>query len=259
MRYTLLGYGKMGRAIDAIAGERGHRRVAIVDPACEGSGARDRISDEALVGADVAFEFTTPDAAEANVTRALESGVSVVCGSTGWEITPGIERLLAAGEVGAVIAPNFSVGMNLFYRLVREAARLYGPAGLHQPYVVESHHRAKLDAPSGTASHLASIIREADPRIERIHEGNPRGPLPEETLQVASIRAGAEPGTHTVGYDGAFDRITLTHAARSREGFALGAVLAAEFLEGRGGLHAFDEVLERLVDRDNMGETGEGA
>jgi len=245
---ALIGYGRMGRAIEAVALDRGHEIVAIVDPAAAGARVRPRIDREALSGARVAFEFTSSSSAEPNVIALLEAGVAVVCGTTGW--TPGadVRRAARRATVGAVVAPNFSIGMNLFYAVVREAARLAGAADLYDPFVVEQHHRAKLDSPSGTAMHLAAIVREAAPSFAEIETGSPsRGTVSARAIHVASVRAGHEPGTHTVGFDGAHDRITLTHAARGRGGFALGALLAAEWIVGRAGLHGFDEVVRDLV------------
>jgi 4-hydroxy-tetrahydrodipicolinate reductase len=210
-----------------------------------------RLDPAALGDAEVAFEFSAPTVAEANVTALVEAGLGVVCGTTGW--SPGETLLEAArrGPHGLVVAPNFSIGMNLFYRLTREAGRLFGSAALHDAYVVETHHRGKRDCPSGTARQLARILVEADPRLNSIQEGNPPERLAEGALHVASVRAGAEPGTHVVGFDGAIDRITLQHSARSREGFALGAVRAAEWILELPGPHDFDALLERfLLNRD---------
>lgn len=247
MNYAIVGFGRMGRAVDEQACARGHRRTVIVDPLAKSPQALPRIEGPALRGVDVAFEFTLPGAAEGNVLALLGAGVPVVCGTTGWELSAAAEKAIRESAAGAVLAPNFSVGMNLFYRLVREAARLYGAAGLHQPYVLESHHRGKKDVPSGTARRLASILLETDPRLSAVCEGNPAEPLSDGTVHVASVRAGSEPGSHTVGYDGEYDRITLTHGARSRAGFAQGAVLAAEWIAERPGLHGFDEVLETML------------
>jgi 4-hydroxy-tetrahydrodipicolinate reductase len=247
MNYVLVGHGRMGKAIDVQAAARGHRRVAIIDPAAPGDAVavlgRDRIA-----GADVAFEFTEPAAAAANVAALLEAGLATVCGTTGWEVTPRVRRALDQSSAGLVLAPNFSVGMNLFFRIVDHAARLCGALRLYEPFVHEAHHRGKKDVPSGTAKRLASIVLEADPRVEAVCEGHPRGALADGTLQVVGLRAGREPGSHTVGFDGEHDKITLCHGARSREGFALGAVLAAEWLGRRRGLHGFDEVLQSFLD-----------
>jgi len=259
VNYAIVGYGRMGRAVDELASSRGHARKAIVDPTGQGPGALPEIGAADLGAVDVAFEFTLPAAAERNVIELLRSGVAVICGTTGWRPSAAAEREMRESAAGVIVAPNGSVGMDLCYRLVREAARLYGGAGLHQAYVLEAHHRGKKDVPSGTARRLASILLEADPRLRAVHEGNPPEPLPDGTLHVASVRAGSEPGAHTVGYDGEFDRITLTHAARSRAGFALGAVLAAEWIADRPGLHGFDEVLEAMVasmPRPQRGEPG---
>jgi 4-hydroxy-tetrahydrodipicolinate reductase len=252
LNYALIGYGRMGREVDARAAARGHSRVGILDPQQKGSDPEER----ALERANVAFEFTLPDAAETNVRRALGAGDSVVCGTTGWEPPPGLGELAAAHGAGFVLAPNFAIGVNLFFRVVGEAARVYGGLGLHDAFVHEAHHRGKADAPSGTARRLASIVVEADPHLESVLEGHPSGRLPAGCLQVVSTRAGAEAGTHRVGFDGPHDLITLEHRARGRAGLALGAVLAAEWLEGRRGRFEFDEVIDALV-RGELGAEGD--
>lgn len=242
MKVALVGCGKMGAAIEGQAIRRGHDVVARL---CS-DGPRPP-NAALLAGAEVAFEFTAPAAAEANVRHLLEAGVSVVCGTTGWTPAPELDGIARQGGVAFVVAPNFSLGVQLFYRVVRRAAEVFGAAGLHEPYVVESHHRGKRDAPSGTARRLGEIVIESDPRLREVHLGNPAGVLPPHVLQIASIRAGAEPGTHVVGFDGANDRVTLCHAARGREGFALGAVLAAEWVQGQRGRHSFEDLVDRFL------------
>jgi 4-hydroxy-tetrahydrodipicolinate reductase len=252
VKFALVGYGRMGRAIEEVARDRGHELVAIVDPeaGAERGGVR-RSGIDDLVPATMAFEFTRASSAESNVIALLESGVGVVCGTTGWTAANAVLRQAAeAAEVGVVVAPNFSVGMNLFYAVVREAARLAGATALYEPYLVETHHRGKLDAPSGTAVRLAELVRASAPSYSSIQVGCPtEGPVGSGTIHVTSVRSGHEPGRHTVGFDGVHDSITLTHAARGRGGFALGAVLAAEWIAGRQGLHGFDEVVRDLVER----------
>ena len=248
MKYAMIGYGRMGRAVDVQARERGHERVAIVD--LDAPDAQPRIEPDRLVQADVAFEFTVAKAAEDNLLALVRAGVSVVCGTTGWEPSAILRTALDASSVGVVLAPNFSVGVNLFFRIVDHAARLLATLGLHDPFIQEAHHRGKLDAPSGTARRLASIVLEADPRLLRVQAGNPpEGALPADTLQVSSTRAGIEPGVHLVGFDGAHDLVTLQHRARGREGFALGAVLAAEWLDRQAprGWHTFESVLSAIL------------
>lgn len=240
MRYALIGNGKMGRAVDAAAALRGHQRVAIV--------TRERPSEWDLGGAQVAFEFTSPASAEKNVLALLASGVAVVCGSTGWDPSRAVvTRAVSGSRVGLVVAPNFSLGMGLFFRIAGHAARLLGAAGVYDPFVVELHHRAKADAPSGTALRLAEIVKGQDARIRSVHAGAIDGRLPDGALHVVGIRAGHEEGTHTVGFDGEHDAIQLTHRARGRAGAALGAVLAAEWVVRRTGRYSFEDVLDTWI------------
>ena len=244
MKVALVGYGKMGRAVEAVLRDRRHRIAAVVDP--EAPGARRRLDPKRLGGAEVAFEFTRPDAAPANVRLLLEAGISVVCGTTGWDgSAPEVRRWARAGKAGLVVAPNFSVGVLLFQRLVEDAARRLFPTGMFDPTVLEAHHRGKVDAPSGTASKLAGAI--AKTWGGAVIEGNAVLPVPHGAVHVASLRAGHEAGTHTVGFEGAHDSISLTHRARGREGFALGAVLAAEWVRGRRGVHGIDAVVDGVL------------
>jgi 4-hydroxy-tetrahydrodipicolinate reductase len=189
------------------------------------------------------------------VARLIDAGVAVVCGTTGWEPDAALAAKARSATAPVVIAPNFSLGMNLFYRLVRDAACLVGGTRAYDPFISEAHHRGKRDAPSGTARRLAEIVRESDPSITEIHSGPAEGGVPEGTLQVASVRAGSIPGTHSVGWDGEFDAITLEHCARSRGVFAMGAIYAAEWILDAGatagertcGLHSFDALIERRI------------
>jgi 4-hydroxy-tetrahydrodipicolinate reductase len=249
VRFALVGYGKMGRAIEATARERGHDLVAIVDPAGGGRRVRKRLDERTVAGAEVAFEFTKPATAESNVIRLLDAGVAVVCGTTGW--TPGsadLRKAVRRSKAGAIVAPNFSLGMNLFYLAVAEAARTLGRVGLYDAFVIESHHRGKLDAPSGTAARLASIVQEEAPDYSTVQFGCPaEGAVSPGSIHVASVRAGHEPGVHTVGFDGPHDQISLTHRGRGRGGLALGAVVAGEWIVKRRGLHGFDRVLKDFL------------
>ena len=248
MRYAMIGYGRMGQAVDRQAAERGHERVVIVE---DGADADAAALTRRLGDARMAFEFTVGSAAESNLLSLIRAEVSVVCGTTGWRPSDALHESIAGSSAGVLIAPNFSVGVNLFFLIAEHAARLLGTADLHDPFIHEAHHRGKQDAPSGTARRLASIVLAADPRLKGVHEGHPEGALPEGTLQVVSTRAGSEPGMHLLGFDGKHDLITVQHRARGREGFALGAVLAAEWLEGKPGLHTFDEVLASMLERED--------
>lgn len=244
MRYAIVGAGRMGQAIEVEATARGHECVARIGRPVETAAAAG-LCTAGLGGVETAFEFTTADAAEANVLALLEAGVSVVCGTTGWQASPAVHAALEKSDAACVLAPNFSIGMLLFSRIVERAAGLFGPTGLYDAWIHESHHREKRDAPSGTARRLARIVVDADPRLSRAAAGAGGSAL--GGLPLTATRAGHDPGRHVVGFDGAHDRITLEHQARSRAGFALGAVLAAEYVHGRRGLISMDRVVDRLL------------
>ncbi|MBQ8703251.1 MAG: 4-hydroxy-tetrahydrodipicolinate reductase [Bacteroidales bacterium] len=223
MRIALIGYGKMGHAVEALAVERGHTVACTID--------RDDPWPEGL-DADVAVEFTTPQTAADNVRRCLERGVPVVCGTTGWyarydevadECRRRNGRLLAA--------TNFSLGMNIMFELNRRLAELMRGRDDYRVGISETHHIHKLDAPSGTAITLQQQIVEGGGRsVERV--------------PITSYREGEVPGTHTVVYDSAIDTITLTHEAHSRLGLAQGAVVAAEWLAKAGpGVYTMKDIL----------------
>lgn len=222
---ALVGMGKMGRALAALAPERGFQVVAELDPARTGYTG---ITREALRGAQVAIEFTTPDAAPANARACVAAGCPVVVGTTGW-----YDQLeTVSGEVervgGAMLtAPNFSVGVAVFDRVVAEAARLFGRLDGFDAHLVETHHSAKKDAPSGTAGALA---RSASAALGR-------------AIPVTSIRTGHVPGTHEVVFDAPFEQVRLVHEARDRRVFAEGALVAARWIVGRRGVFTLADVL----------------
>ena len=248
MKFALVGYGKMGRSIEAAAAARGHTLRAVVDRDDRKGGVLRKIGGASFRGVAVAFEFTEPASARDHVVALLERGIAVVCGTTGWDAGDAAVRRAAKGsKAGAVIAPNFSIGMNLFYAAVEDAARSYLAVGGYDPWIAEWHHRGKADAPSGTARRLAAIVAETAPGGTVVREGLPNAPLAPGDVHVAAIRAGSQPGRHLVGFDGVDDAVTLEHVARGREGFARGAVLAAEWLRGRKGVYGFDAVLSDLL------------
>lgn len=222
MNLALIGYGRMGRAIEAIATERGHAVVARL--------GRDEVITRAnLAGAEVVFEFTSPDVAADNLVALGKLGARVVTGTTGW-----LDRYEAVATVvrehgGALLfSPNFSPGVQLFLRTATELARRFRGQPGFEGFVTESHHRAKKDAPSGTAGALRRALQAGDPGRD---------------FPVTSIRGGHDPGTHTVVFDSPFETVRLEHQARGRQVFAAGAVMAGEWLNGRTGVFTFDQML----------------
>jgi 4-hydroxy-tetrahydrodipicolinate reductase len=236
MRVAIVGYGKMGHEVEGVLRERGHEVVV----APRGSFPS---------GCAVGIDFTRGDAVLANLDRALAAQARYVVGTTGWaDRLDEVRRRVAAAQGGLVHAPNFSLGVNLYYRIVRSAAALLAPFPDYDPYVLERHHRQKKDAPSGTAKVLAAIVEDSGGH-RRKAASSLAAPLADDAFHVGSLRAGGIVGEHTVGFDSGGDEILLEHRARSRRGFAQGAVLAAEWIAGRSGVHLFEEVLDQLLIR----------
>lgn len=230
----------MGRAIERILRERGHEIVAIVDEE-----NRDSISASTLGQADVAIEFTRPSAAADNYRRLIEAGIPVVSGTTGWlNRLPEIERIVAGFNGTLLWTSNFSIGVNIFMAVNRYVARLMADFPQYRPELEEIHHIHKLDHPSGTAITLANDLIDSSDEIVGWKECEKGESAEPELLPVYHRREGEVPGTHIISWKSAVDSITLTHEAFSREGFALGAVLAAEFVaahpEKRGMLSMKD-------------------
>jgi 4-hydroxy-tetrahydrodipicolinate reductase len=219
-------HGKMGRAVATLAPERGFRIVASID-APESHGASS-ITRDSLAGAQVAIDFTVPDAALPNVRAAVDAGCPIVVGTTGWYDRLPEASAYVADKGGAMLwAPNFSIGVNLFDQIVKHAARLFAAAPGFDAHIVETHHSAKKDAPSGTALKLAASA-----------EGSLGRKIP-----VTSIRTGSVPGTHELIFDAPFEQVRLEHLARDRRVFAEGALLAATWLIGRRGVFTMSDVL----------------
>jgi 4-hydroxy-tetrahydrodipicolinate reductase len=227
MRLAIVGNGRMGRAVAELAEERGHVVHAVIGREENAGGAA--LTRERLAGVDAAIEFTRPDAVVTNLERLIEAGVPTVTGTTGWSgELHRIARLVDARRGALLHAANFSVGVHLFLRAARDLAARVAGRPEFDCVILEEHHAAKLDAPSGTAAALRAGLREADPERE---------------FPITSVRAGSIPGTHVVTYDAPHDTVALSHVARSRRGFAAGAVAAAEWLPGRVGVHDFEAML----------------
>ena len=244
MRIALVGYGRMGRAVEVEAVSSGHEIVARLHSVELAAGSEALTA--ALTPADVAIDFSIGSQVADTLKSATESGTALVVGTTGFgEATA--EALEAVEDIGLVHGPNFSVGVHVFLRLAREAARLCDAVGGYDVHLLETHHRHKRDHPSGTAIRAADVLLEASSGKKRWREGPPEGVADPATLYVTSIRSGEVPGTHVVGLEGPYDRMELRHEARSRAGFALGAVRAAEWIEHRKGSFTFEEAMNDIL------------
>jgi 4-hydroxy-tetrahydrodipicolinate reductase len=236
MNIALIGYGKMGKAIEEIALQNGHEIVLKIS--IENT---DDMTTENLQKADVAIEFTGPESAANNLKEIFYAGVPVVCGSTGWlEQMEEIQNICLDKEGALVYASNFSIGVNLFFELNSYLARLMNGYDIYNPIMEEIHHTQKKDAPSGTAITLAEQILENIQRKKLWvnHRSNK-----EDELEIISERIDPAPGTHKIKYTSPIDDIEITHTAHNRMGFAGGAVKAAEFLKGKKGIFTMRDVL----------------
>lgn len=234
MRIAIVGNGKMGRALTECAGETGHEIVCTLDAQSNVGGAG--ITAEAMSNVDVALEFTTPDAVWNNLERLTALRIPTVVGTTGWfDRIPEARTMVVERGAALVYAANFAPGLQFFLRVANEAARLFATMSDFDAFIVEAHHQFKRDAPSGTAHVLGESLRAID--------GNRKFP-------ITSVRGGHAPGTHSLTYDSADETVTLTHRVRNRRVFAVGALLAAEWIRGRRGFYPFSEVLLRDTPAD---------
>ncbi|MCM1035632.1 MAG: 4-hydroxy-tetrahydrodipicolinate reductase [Paludibacter sp.] len=240
MRIALIGYGKMGRMIEQIALQRGHEIVCVVDK----DNAAD-INSDAFRSADVAIEFTTPLTAESNIRKAWENGVPIVSGTTGWtERLPLLKEELQTNGQALFWTSNYSVGVNVFFALNRYLAQLMAKFPEYDVSLEETHHIHKLDAPSGTAVSLAEDVVSLLPNKTGWRlQGADLQEKHDQLVPIVSIREGEVPGTHVVTYESTVDTLTISHAAKSREGFAKGAVFASEFLVGKQGFYDMNDLL----------------
>ncbi len=230
MKVAIIGHGSMGKLIERLAIEKGHEIGVVIDDAHAAFAASD-LADR-LRGSDVAIDFTIASAVGRNVEACVLAGVPLVEGTTGWNAEKASILEIVDRQNGAfVYGSNFSVGVNLFFKIAGYASELVSKFSDYEVFIEERHHSRKKDAPSGTALKLKEIV-------ERSFR---------DEFSIAATRAGDIPGTHVVGFDASPDTIELTHTARSREGFARGALLAAEWITGKSGIYEFSDVMDEIL------------
>lgn len=230
MKIALIGYGAMGKLIERLAIERGHDIGVVIDETHADQSATDLAPE--LAGADVAIDFTTAEAVRRNIEACVAAGVPIVEGTTGWNAErDAIEKLVGDSDGSFVFGANLSIGVNLFYRITDFAAELLAKFPEYEAFIEEQHHSRKKDAPSGTALKLRDVVAK--------HITN--------EFSISATRAGNIPGTHRVGFDGPADQIVLEHTARSREGFAAGALMASEWIVGKKGFYEFTDVIDEII------------
>lgn len=237
MNIALVGYGQMGKEIEKIAQSRGHNVVLVID-----MNNNNDLNKDNLLKVDVAIEFSRPESAVENYKRCFENNVPVVSGTTGWlDKLADVIDFCEKNNSGFFYASNFSLGVNLFFELNKKLAQLMNPFNDYDIKMNEIHHTRKLDAPSGTAITLAEGVMK---NVDNISKWENSEKVEEGVLPIISYREGDVPGTHEVIYDSEIDKISIKHEAKSRKGFALGAVLAAEFMNGKSGFFGMDDLLK---------------
>lgn len=247
MYVSVIGYGRMGKLVYDVLKERNHTVVSTVDP--EDRQATHRaISPDALRDAEVCICFTRPSVAFDNIRDIARLGKNMVVGTTGWN-----DRLDEAKDVvnkagvGLIFSANFSIGVNLFFKCVEMTAQILNRFPDYDVFVTEQHHKGKVDSPSGTARELGEILLHNLQRKRAVVTERLDRRIDSEELHVASVRGGFVPGVHCVTYDSEVDTIELCHRARSRKGFAVGAVMAAEWIAGKKGVHTKDDMVAAML------------
>ncbi len=233
MNIAIVGYGKMGHIIEKVALDKGMNVKAKIDPIAEDATHKE-INRESLKNIDVCIEFSAPDVAVENIRKIAAVRKNVVVGTTGWyDKVNEAKRIVGEKGIGLIYSPNFSIGVNVFFRLAKYISRIMNNLNEYEVSMTEAHHIHKKDAPSGTAKKIAEIIKENIDRVDKI--------------DIKSIREGEIPGTHIVNFESEADIIKLEHEAKSREGFALGAVMAAEWINTKKGFYSIEDMMKEII------------
>lgn len=239
IKLAIIGYGQMGKMIEMLAVDYNLEVVSRIDPRLGTD-----IGKKDLNSAEIAVEFTQPDTAFSNICKCVELGVKVVSGTTGWhQHLPELRKFVTEKSGSVVYGSNFSPGMNKFYEIVRAVAQIMKDIEGYDVYGYEMHHKYKKDSPSGTAKNLAKILIDELPQKNKVIYDSLQRIKADDEIHFASVRGGNIPGEHRIGFDSAYDSIELRHTARSREGLAAGALMAAVWLSNKQGLFDFSEVL----------------
>lgn len=244
MKIALIGYGKMGRAIESLALERGISVAGKIDPMTP---FKD-ICPDTLQEADVCLDFSHPSSVKENIREAAALGKNLVVGTTGWyDQIPEIKRIVKASNIGLIYSPNFSLGVNLFIKLAAKAAELFNPFPEFDIGGFEIHHNQKADTPSGTAELVCETLLKYAPRKQSVVYGSKKVKDPEREIHYPSLRVGHVPGTHEVIFDSPAETVSISCVSRNRQSFAMGALLAADWIKERRGFFTFDDIINQIL------------
>lgn len=245
MNVAIVGYGRMGKQIEKVLKSKGIKVGSIIDKFSNEATFKD-VNKDSLDNIDVAVDFTTPDSVIDNIKQYIDNNVSIVMGTTGWfDKLDKVEKMVS-NKIGFIWSGNFSIGVHIFFRIVKESAKIFNNFPEYDPMMYEIHHNQKKDSPSGTAKMISDIIiKELSSKNKSVEDKLDRK-IEDSELHVASVRGGSVPGTHTVMFDSPVDTVELKHSARNREGFASGAVLAAEWIKDKKGFYSIDDLMESM-------------
>lgn len=242
MKIALIGYGNMGHEVENLINESGVHQVVSISY----KNPNDSLDKEGMTKADVVIDFTSPEVVVSTIKEVAGMGKNMVVGTTGWyDFLPEVKAVVKRAKTGFIYAQNFSIGANIFFKIVGFASSLFGKFGNYDVAGFEIHHTGKKDSPSGTAKKLASVIMENFPKKKKLETGRLDRQINKDELHFASLRAGRNPGYHEVIFDSLSDEIKLSHSAHGRRGFAEGALVAAEFIKNKKGFYSFDEVFKK--------------
>lgn len=247
MNIAIIGYGKMGHEIEMAARAKGINVASIIDPNYKGA-THNEINEKSMKNVDVCVDFTTPNAVIENIKKISKFKKNIVVGTTGWyDKIEEVKDIVKKNNIGLIYASNFSIGVNIFFKIIENAAEIIDKIEDYDIYGYELHHNKKIDSPSGTAKTIGEIlIKNIKRKSKLVFEKIDRKIEPNE-LHFASVRAGSIPGTHVVGFDSSADTIEMKHAARNREGFALGALMAAQWIQNKKGFYDINSVMKSIL------------
>ncbi|MEO0292648.1 MAG: 4-hydroxy-tetrahydrodipicolinate reductase [candidate division WOR-3 bacterium] len=247
MKIAIVGYGKMGELIEKLAKEQNFEVTSTIDPFVSSAKFKE-LNKESLFGANVAIDFSVPEAVPYNIEKYITYEINAVVGTTGWyEHLKEIQEKVEKSKIGVIWSGNFSLGVNIFFRMIRSAAELMDKFPIYDIMGFELHHKRKKDSPSGTMNMIGEILLDSVKRKKKIVTEKLDRKISEEEIHLASVRGGSIPGTHVIIFDSDVDTIELKHIARSREGFAVGALKAAEWINGKRGFFSIDDMMNEII------------
>lgn len=249
MKIAIIGYGKMGHEIEKVA--KAKNIAATTIDSHEANAQHKEINEKSMDNVDVCVDFTHPESVIANIKKAASFKKNIVVGTTGWyDKLNEAKKAVEQNGIGFIYASNFSIGVNIFFKVIESAAKIINKIEDYDIYGYELHHNKKVDSPSGTAKSIGDILTKNIRRKDTLVYDKLDRKIEKNELHIASVRAGFIPGTHVVGFDSAADTIELAHAARSREGFALGAVMAAQWIQNKKGFYDINDMMKSIMGDD---------